>query len=368
MTRLLLSIGFLGLLVPPLAAQTIRSFSIGNSLTAGMEGDSLHDDLVAGTGRTWFSRSHTVPGTPLNWHWHDHLGNVRTKAGLPGGNWDALILQPFDRPLYESRAPGSTRYPQGDAWNALNFAREFRASNPGVQTYVYQTFARTPANTNGGVDFAGFDYKAAWDAPYTNGFSSADSRTRDYFDQVVEEMRDPQEALRSNLALDPPPADPGTLMIPFGDVLYEINERMRLGNFGAFTDIEQWYRDPIHLKFGLPQYAKAATFYATLFGESPDALDWTVYDDPQNFGRIRTGTIEEIDGIPFFQSFGATEEERAALAALVNDAVWDVVAGHPYSGVAAIPEPGTGALLALAAVGVLARRLASAGGARMKAK
>jgi hypothetical protein len=224
--------------------------SIGNSLTAGMEGDSLHDDLVAGTGRTWFSRSHTVPGTPLNWHWHDHLGDVRTKAGLPGGNWDALILQPFDRPLYESRAPGSSRYPQGDAWNALNFAREFRASNPGIQTYVYQTFARTPENGNGGVDFAAFDYKAA-------------------------------------------------------------------------------------------------TFYATLFGESPDALDWTVYDDPQNFGRIRTGTIEEIDGIPFFQSFGATEGEREGMAALVNEAVWDVVSGHPYSGVAVIPVPSTWALLVL---------------------
>jgi|GEM_PF-2908363 len=342
-----------------LSAQTIRSFSIGNSLTAGMEGDSLHDDLVAGTGNTWFSRSHTVPGAPLNFHWHDYLGDVRSKAGLPGGNWDALILQPFGRPLYENRTPGSPRYPQGDAWNALNFAREFRSSNPGVLAYVYQTFADTPENASGGVDFAAFDYKTAWDTAYTDVFSGTNSRTRDYFGQVVEEMRDPQEALRSNLALDPPPADPGTLMIPFGDVLYEINERMRLGNFGAFGDVEEWYRDPVHLKFGLPQYVKAATFYATLFGESPDGLEWTVYDDPQNFSRIRGGTIEEIDGIPYFQSFGATVEEKEAMAALVNDAVWDVVAGHPYSGVAAIPEPSTAAMLAAAvaaAVAVAARR------------
>jgi hypothetical protein len=327
------------------SAQTLRSFSIGNSLTAGMEGDALHDDLVAGSGRTWVSRSHTVPGTPLNWHWNDFLGDVRSKAGLPGGNWDALILQPFDRPLYEGRTPGSPRYPQGDAWNALNFAQEFRLSNPGVRTYVYQTFAGTPSNANGGVNFALFDYKAAWDAPYTNAFSNSNTRTRDYFGQVVEEMRSPQEPLRSNLSLNPPPADPGTLMIPFGDVLYEINERMRLGQFGAFTDVEQWYRDPVHLKFGLPQYVKAATFYATLFGEHPDALDWTVYDDPQNFGRIRTGSIEEIDGIPFFQSFGANVAQKEAMAALVNDAVWDVVNGHPYSGVTAIPEASTISLL-----------------------
>jgi hypothetical protein len=68
------------------------------------------------------------------------------------------------------------------------------------------------------------------------------------------------------------------------------------------------------------------TFFATLYREDPAGLPTAPY--------------------------GVT---NAAFAAAVQDAVWDAVNGHPYSGVNVVPEPRAAVLLALALLPLLRR-------------
>ena len=95
------------------------------------------------------------------------------------------------------------------------------------------------------------------------------------------------------------------LMIPAGDVLYELDQRMKAGKVPGFHGAGDLYKDYIHLT-DVGWYAVRYTFYATLYREDPR-------------------------GLP--EDLAATPPVTKELAAIVQDAVWTVVSQHPLAGV-----------------------------------
>ena len=101
-------------------------------------------------------------------------------------------------------------------------------------------------------------------------------------------------------------------MVPVGDVLLELDGRMRAGKVPGFSDIAQVYVDGIHFN-NVGSYVVGTTFYATLFRDDPRGLTAEPYNE-----RLDPAKDRQID-------------EKLALA--IQDAVWSVVSTHPLAGV-----------------------------------
>jgi hypothetical protein len=113
-------------------------------------------------------------------------------------------------------------------------------------------------------------------------------------------------------------------MVPCGDVLYALNQKMKAGEIAGYTNVVQVYQDGIHFN-DVGAYIVGCTYYATLFKENPFGLPYELY--------------------------GVT---NAALAAAIETTTWAVVSTHPLSGV--IPEPTAGSLAAGALASVVCGR------------
>ena len=108
-----------------------------------------------------------------------------------------------------------------------------------------------------------------------------------------------------------PGAKKPVLMVPVGDVMFELNRRIEAGEVPGIHDIAELFWDGIHMT-NWGAFLTGTTFYATMYKRDPRGLDFHTYevlDDPWD----RT--------IP------------SGFAAAVQDVVWDVVKGHKYSGV-----------------------------------
>jgi hypothetical protein len=95
-------------------------------------------------------------------------------------------------------------------------------------------------------------------------------------------------------------------IVPCGDVLYALNQKMKAGQVPGFTDIVQVYADGIHFN-DTGAYVVACTYFATMYKKSPIGLNAGIY------------------GI-----------NDTALARGIETTVWEVVRVHPYAGV--LPE------------------------------
>ncbi len=101
-------------------------------------------------------------------------------------------------------------------------------------------------------------------------------------------------------------------MVPVGDVLLELHERMKTGKGPGCNDIAQVYADGIHFN-NVGSYVVGTTFYATLFREDPRGMTAEPYNEKLDPKKDRL--IDE------------------KLAAVIQDAVWNVVSEHPLAGV-----------------------------------
>jgi PKD repeat protein len=102
------------------------------------------------------------------------------------------------------------------------------------------------------------------------------------------------------------------LIIPVGEVMKRLNDKMIAGQVPGYSHIWQWYIDGIHLT-NIGSYMKACTFFATLYGQDPRGL----------------GVPPKYYGI------------APAIVSIIQETVWEVVTTYPYSGVtASIPVTG----------------------------
>lgn len=271
-----------GLAVLPLAprlhaAEQVAIFHVGNSLTDQAYG--MHDIAKARGRQTTFGR-HMIPGAPLDWLWnHRNEGFREPDRKKPADDilrthkWDVLILQPYGREAKKSIEYGG------------NYAAAAYEGNPDCQVYV---FANYPG--------IGKDQSEA-DQWETRWLSPDFRRGRANFEKVAR-----------GISARFPDRKP-VRIIPVGEVMYRLHQRMKQGKVPGFTSIADLYADGVHLE-SEGKYVEAVTHYATVF-----------QDDPH-------GCI--ITGLRFWKGPYSVDEE---FAKVVWDVVWEVVTTYPQSGV-----------------------------------
>jgi hypothetical protein len=235
-----------------------------------------------------------IPGAPLSWIWeHPRDGFQREPFGLyPKAlthyQWDVLTLQPFDRYLNGK---------DGDLAMASSFVDLALKRSPDLQVYVYSRWCRRDKAKDGSLTL---DYKKKWLRKYTGDWDGTEE-TRDYFERLVAGLRKAYEGKAKPV-----------LMIPVGDVLLELEGRMKEGKVTGYSDIAEVYVDGIHFN-NVGSYVVGVTFYATIFRDDPRGLT----AEPYNVKLDRTKD-QRID-------------EKPALT--IQDAVWGVVSTHPLAGI-----------------------------------
>jgi hypothetical protein len=175
-----------------------------------------------------------------------------------------------------------------------------------TQVYVYSCWSRRDKAKDGSLTL---DYKKKWLRRYTGGWNGTEE-TRDYFERLVAELRRAYEGRAKPI-----------LLVPVGDVLLELDYRMRGGKISGYSDIAQVYVDGNHFN-NVGSYVVGLTFCATVFRDDPRWLTAEPYNENLDPARDR-----RID-------------ERLALA--TRDAVWGIVSTHPLAGirkVQAVPRP-----------------------------
>lgn len=345
------------------SAAAENTFLFGNSLTAGARLPEYDAELVANTQNPdWFIDQFTSPGTTLQAQRFVFEDRNRPKINALDGQWDSVVFQPYDRNItdpfaFTDRRPAD-QPDWGDANNISGLLEWFDAVGSDPTVYIYSHFPRitpgfvTTEDAFGSrreevlEDYANFDYSAEWQKTYTDPtperpFLNQNFETRDYFVQLLDQVRT-QEPTRE------------AFLIPVGDVLEAVDIAAENGEFESFSDVKELFVDDRHLQGGLPQYLKAATFYATILGQDLDALEWERYN---NAGQW-TNRFADRD----FYGNGVFREMDQASVDTLNAIILDVVTRDPsLTGVsaAAIPEPATAGLLAIGGLVLLRRRNAS---------
>jgi len=285
------------------SAQTIRQYSIGNSLT-GINFQN-YAQAAASRGNTADWGLHLQPGATLDFILQN-ASNDQTISQPPFGpygnalsnfTWDAVVVEPFGRALGGAN---------GDLNNVHSFVNLIQPQSPNAQLYIYETWPSK--NAADGT----LNYHDSWLANY-DGTDDDSVRSRNFFDNLMTQLR------ATNPSLSKP-----ALMIPVGEVLFDLNERMHAGQITGYSDIGSFYGDNIHAN-SLGWYTSALTWYATIFKDDPHGLSGTPW--------------------------GVTDP---VITAAIQDSVWNTVNANPWTGV---PEPASLGLFAtVGALGLTARR------------
>jgi hypothetical protein len=277
--------------------QPHRVYFVGNSVTDTIRYGSLVK-LAASRGHTLTWGRDMIPGAPLSWLWEHFKDGFREEPfglypkALAEFPWDVISLQPFDRHLDGK---------DGDLTMAMNFIDLARKRSPDLQVFVYSRWPRKDKAKDGSLTL---DYRAKWLKKYTGGWDGT-NETRDYFEKLVAGLRNAYNGKAKPV-----------LLVPVGDVLLELDGRMRAGKVPGYSDIAQLYVDGIHFN-NVGSYVVGTTFYATLFRDDPRGLTAEPYNE--KLDRVKDRRIDE------------------ALAAEIQGAVWEVVNRHPLAGVRSAP-------------------------------
>ena len=283
----------------PEVQSTLRVFHVGNSVTDTIRYDALKA-MAESRGHKHIYGRHMIPGAPLEWIWEHADSGFRSDEfgyypqALPGFAWDAITLQPFDRHLKDD-VKFAKRY--------IDLARQ-KAENANTQFYIYSRWPRRKEtkNADGTITYE-LDYAAKWNRPYTGNWDGTEE-TKAYFETLVEALRKEYPDMKKPV-----------LLVPVGDVLLELDKRMRDGKIANWTSIEALYSDGIHFN-NVGSFIVGTTFYATLYKQNPLGLGFDSYN------VVKAPADKAIS---------------PAFAKAVQETVWEVVSKHPLAGVQAKP-------------------------------
>jgi hypothetical protein len=315
--------------------QVIRVFYFGNSLTASSM-PALHEELGRSAGKQWICDVFLGAG----WQSWQHRNELWRALGRPvdaatqdassrgaltledslarsasfkpkaflGGKWDAIVIQIFGSRLHHvtdsmwgSKFDGPVDV--GDVAAASDIIRIFLKKNPQGKVFIYTVWPNMPAGrvppdnqlppwavamkkrlgqlrTAEFPDRDAFDYAAQWSKPYQGDFDKPwvgnICRTRDYTNQVFEGIKANFPELRKQRRL---------IAIPGGELFFELDKKLQARAMPGIATIKDFYTDVQHIRAGLPAYSIAALFFAAIFDQKPDALDFQIYNDPRKYGE-----------------------------------------------------------------------------------
>ncbi len=340
----------------------VHAYYFGNSLI-GCSDPKDHENLAKTAGKEWKTWAFLGAGWQLWQHRHalqnagvemkrNNNGDLTIDPGSvkhsTGWNtkqfyndaWDAIVLQPFSMALtWKCSEMWGTKFKRetdvGDIECAIDLIAIYRKLNPEGRVFIYQNWpamkpgtvppeaerpewAKKPKVRIAKAEFPlrdKFDYEQAWlKATYKPSpdpkrvWFQENARSKDYhiklFDAIKEKHTDLWQAGRLRV-------------IPVGDIFLELHRKAKAGQFDGIMDIGEYYTDVQHLRGGLPRYTVAASFYACLFNERPDKLDWKIYNDVSRYGEDRSH-----DALPILE----ITPERAKI---VHDIIWNVVNNLP---------------------------------------
>jgi len=127
------------------------------------------------------------------------------------------------------------------------------------------------------------------------------NETRDYFEQLTHALRKACPDLKQPVRI-----------VPVGDVLLELDRRMKAGQVPGFKGVDELYYDGIHFT-NVGAFVVGTTFLATLYQQDPTG------SDPAAYAVKKEGYDRDIP---------------AELAKAIQATVWEVVKAHPLAGVA----------------------------------
>ncbi len=341
-----------------------RVYHIGNSLVRNLPVERLQK-LFESAGGSYDYGIQLAGGHKLYMHldkrnWTGKSGTGRFNTRKPYGTyetalrkhtWDALVLQPYkfkldQEPTYIKRWPFFTMGSKQVCSAFIDYAlgktekgsRRYDLENPNTghvatrRFYVYATWPGTGEvlNQDGEKTFANY-----WQQPYNGG----EEHKREFFYKLVDGLNKLHPDLQTPVR-----------MIPVGDVFAALDKKIREDKlpgiaefyarnqkyyikarrnskkkppfdpdqFDRSAGVLNFYADGVHMNDQphngrdsgtIGAYVASLTFYATLSGESPVGLTAKPYE-----------------------LFDADKDSELIKA--LQQTVWDVVAGHPHTGIA----------------------------------
>jgi len=270
-------------LVPTAAlAATIRSYHIGNSLTWDLQPRGLPGLAQIG-GESLETGFHIRCSKSLNYIW-DHPTDVCSNLKDPDFFTPSLTENPWDAVTLQSHT-GSGSTLATDVATVLNFI-DLTKSNPANQDTAFYVYAAWPSKGN---------YETKWTKSVLNEDATKTVIAREYFDDLMSRLQNATSAK--------------VLMIPVGEVLFELDQKMQAGEIPGFTSIDELYRDDLHLSLDVGRYTAAATTYAAIFGKDPTGLT-----KPEGF-------------------YGSPDAFSPQLYNAIHTVIWDVVGNSPFTGI-----------------------------------
>lgn len=324
---------------------------LGNSLTA-LTHPAWQEELGRAAGVTWKPFAFLGAGWPSWMHLYEVERALGLRAGQPSlptgsagpltlqatdvtpphvgatqfiaGNWDGLVLQ-----IFGSTLQGTTRSARGvdltepvqtgDIHALTHLIRHYLERNPHGRIYLYSVWPSMIAGEDRMVDGRWvrgaefplrdqFDYERSWLAPYPDPAGLARKagtqphRTRAYKNQVLAAVR----------TAFPDLAQSGRLFeIPGGDLLLNLERRMRRGELPGLTSVKDLYTDVQHLRAGLGHYAMTALFLSSLFPHATTPMSHQRFNEQAAYGEDVANDFGAV--IP------VTDERAAVVQAAIRE-------------------------------------------------
>jgi hypothetical protein len=276
----------------------------------------LHSLLGESSGKEWTVNASTAPGVPLWAHMKKQMdeGPDYAKFQRVGADTDAIVMLIFGgdglSAVVTEKWQGKMKFEQptdiGDIASCSYLIREYLKLNPEGRAYIYTAWptipevkdlrrriqqeafeaakrpgekrhevmkritTRKPNDENMEPLRRSFDYAVHWLKDYDPANPRGNTHCRAHMFAVMEGLKRNFADLWEDDRLG---------MIPMGDVFLELDKKMRAGEVPGLVNVGEYSADGGHLRSGLPRYTLAATYYAVLFRDHPENVDWKVFQD-----------------------------------------------------------------------------------------